>query len=138
MVWSDKSGRCGPNAPQCYIICAFPILFVTVIYYNKTNILWFVCLFDGYCSRMWLQVDYWMCTNTSDEPVALILSKLKTFMYIYHTTWCHTLEDSSTIYITITITMRIPTLSMFVLFLHLFPSNRHYTISQLRFWTFFI
>jgi hypothetical protein len=57
-----------------------------------------------------------MSINISEEAVALILSRLKTFIHINHTTWCHTLENSSTIYITITTTMKIQILHMIVLF----------------------
>lgn len=118
-----------------YMCISNIVCYCNLLQQNKYTV---ICLFEDYCSRIWLQVDYWMCTNTSGKPVAFILSRLKTFIYIYHTTWCHTLEDSSTIYITTTTTMKIQILHMFALFLHLFPSNCHYTISQPRFWTFFI
>lgn len=38
MVWSEKSGGCEDPSAPCYIICAFPILFITLSYYTNKQI----------------------------------------------------------------------------------------------------
>lgn len=118
---SEKCRECEDhNVPQCYVICVFPILFVSANLLQQTKFT-VIYLFDDYCFRMtpgsllhmyrYFRGTYSLCLQQ--------VNKINTHN---HPTLCQILDDSSTIYIT-TIKIQIS--------LMIFAA--HYTITRVRF-----